>query len=81
MTIVFFLLLARDDAALTRQIYFALAAMLALDFAGMLLAGSIVRFVRIVTLEIIGWLFAAMQAALAIDAILGGLTKAGFAGQ
>ena len=80
VTIVFFLLLAHDDRPLTLAIYVALVAMLVVDFVGMLLAGPIVRFVRITTLEIIGWLFAAMQAALAIEALLGGLAKAGFGG-
>ena len=80
VTIVFFLLLAHDDRPLTLAIYVALVAMLVVDFVAMLLAGPIVRFVRITTLEIIGWLFAAMQAALAIEALLGGLAKAGFGG-
>lgn len=81
VTIVLFLLLAHNDRSMTLAIYVALGGMLGADFAAMLLAGPIVRFVRITTLEIIGWLFAAMQAALAIEAILGGLTKAGFAGR
>ena len=45
----------------------------------MLLAGFVVRFVRMTTLEIVGWVFAAMQAALAVEVILSGLKLAGFA--
>ena len=35
--------------------------------------------VRVTTLEIVGWVFAAMQAALAVEVILSGLKLAGFA--
>jgi small neutral amino acid transporter SnatA (MarC family) len=38
-----------------------------------------VRFVRMTTLELVGWVFAALQAALAIEVILSGLKDAGFA--
>ncbi len=79
VTVVLFLLLAQGDAALKYQIYLLLLLMLGLNLAGMLLAGFIVRFVRVTTLEIIGWVFAAMQAALAVEVILSGLKLAGFA--
>ena len=50
-----------------------------LNLAGMLLARFVVRFVRMTTLEIVGWVFAAMQAALAVEETLSGLKLAGFA--
>lgn len=78
VTIVLFLLLAQGDTALKHQIYLLLLLMLGLNLVGMLLAGIIVRFVRVTTLEIIGWVFAAMQAALAVEVILSGLKLAGF---
>lgn len=78
VTIVLFLSLAEGDAALEHQIYLLLLLMLGLNLAGMLLAGLIVRFVRITTLEVVGWVFAALQAALAVDVILNGLKRAGF---
>lgn len=79
VTIVLFLLLARGDAALVRQIYLMILLMLGLNLAGMLASGFIVRFVRVTTLAIVGWVFAAMQAALAVEVILSGLKLAGFA--
>lgn len=79
VTILLFLVLAGGDAVLTRQIYVVIAVMLGLNLAGMLAAGPIVRFVRITTLEIVGWVFAAMQATLAVEVILNGLKLAGFA--
>lgn len=78
VAIVLFLLLAQGDAVLEHQIYLLLLLMLGLNLAGMLLAGFIVRFLRITTLAIVGWVFAAMQAALAVEVILGGLKLAGF---
>ena len=79
VTIILFLLLAQDDAGLKHQIYLLLLLMLGLNLAGMLLAGLIVRFVRVTTLEIVGWVFATMQVALAVEVLLGGLKLAGFA--
>lgn len=79
VTIVLILLVAQGDPALKYQIYLLLLLMLGLNLAGMLLAGFIVRFVRVTTLEIVGWVFAAMQAALAVEVILSGLKLAGFA--
>jgi multiple antibiotic resistance protein len=79
VTIVLFLLLAQGDTALRHQIYLLILLMLGLNLAGMLLAGFIVRFVRMTTLEIVGWVFAAMQAALAVEVTLSGLKLAGFA--
>ena len=79
VTIVLFLLLAQGDAVLKHQIYLVILLMLGLNLAGMLLAGFVVRFVRMTTLEIVGWVFAAMQAALAVEVILSGLKLAGFA--
>jgi multiple antibiotic resistance protein len=79
VTIVLFLSLAQGNPILAHQIYLMLLLMLGLNLAGMLLAKPIVRFVRITTLEIVGWVFAAMQAALAIEVMLNGLKLAGFA--
>jgi multiple antibiotic resistance protein len=79
VTIVLFLLLAQGDAVLKHQIYLVILLMLGLNLVGMLLAGFVVRFVRMTTLAIVGWVFAAMQAALAVEVILSGLKLAGFA--
>ena len=78
VTVVLFLSLARGDQVLQYQIYGVLVLMIALNLAGMLLAGAIVRFVRLPTLAVVGWVFAALQAALAVDVTLTGLKLAGF---
>ncbi len=79
VTILLFLSLAQGDSAVTHQIYLVILLMLGLNLAGMLVAGFVLRFVGVMTLAIIGWVFAAMQAALAVEVILTGLTRAGFA--
>ena len=77
VTVVLFLSLARTDSPFTYQIYVVLAFMILLNLAAMLLAGAIVRFVRLPTLAVVGWVFAALQAALAVDVALHGLKLAG----
>ena len=78
VTVVLFLSLAQGNHTLQNQIYAVLVLMLALNFAGMLLAGFIIRFVGLATLAVLGWVFAALQAALAVDVTLTGLKLAGF---
>ena len=78
VTIVLFLSLAQDDHTLRNQIYGVLLFLLALNFVGMLSARFIIRFVRVSTLVILGWIFAALQAALAVEVTLAGLKLAGF---
>ncbi len=79
VTIALFLSIARSDLTLLHQIYGVLIFLLALNFAGMLLAEFVMRFIRIPTLAVVGWIFAALQAALAIEVTLAGLKLAGFA--
>jgi multiple antibiotic resistance protein len=79
VTIVLFLALTQSNHALQLKVDVMLMIMLGLNFVCMLLAGYIVRFVRMTTLELVGWVFAALQAALAIEVILSGLKDAGFA--
>lgn len=78
VTVVLFLSLAQGDYTLQNQIYVVLVLMLALNFVGMLFAGFIIRFVGLATLAVVGWIFAALQAALAVDVTLTGLKLAGF---
>ncbi len=58
---------------LRNQIYLVILLMLALNFAGMLFAGFVIRFVRLPTLAVAGWIFAALQATLAVEVTLNGL--------
>jgi len=78
VTIVLFLSLAQNDPTLRNQICGVLLFLLALNFLGMLAARFIVRLVRVATLAIVGWIFAALQAALAVEVTLAGLRLAGF---
>jgi len=78
VTVVLFLSLAQGNYTLQNQIYVVLVLMLALNFVGMLFAGFIIRFVGLATLAVVGWIFAALQAALAVDVTLTGLKLAGF---
>ncbi len=77
VTVVLFLSLAQGNDTLQNQIYGVLVLMLALNLVGMLFAGFIIRFVGLPTLAVIGWVFAALQAALAVDVTLTGLKLAG----
>lgn len=79
VTIVLFLSLSRSDPVVTHQIYVVILALLGLNLVGMLLAGFILRFGGVLILEIIGWVFAALQAPLAVEVILSGLKLAGLA--
>ena len=78
VTIVLFVSLAQDEHTLRNQIYGVLLFLLALNFVGMLSAGFVIRVVRESTLAIVGWIFAALQAALAVEVTLVGLRLAGF---
>ncbi len=78
VTIILFLSLAQNGTV-QNQIYGLLFLMLVLNLVGMLLAEFIMRYVKMTAIEVIGWLFAAMQAPLAVELILHGLKSAGFA--
>ena len=78
VTVALFLSLASGNPLLQTKIYAVLLFLLALDFAAMLAARPIMRFVRMPTLAIVGWIFAALQAALAVEVTLAGLRLAGF---
>ena len=72
-----FLSLAQGDHTVQFRIYGVLALMIFLNFFGMLFAGLIIRFIRLPTLAVVGWVFAALQAALAVDVTPTGLKLAG----
>ncbi len=78
VTIVLFLSLAQNDPHLRGQIYAVLAFLLGLNFLAMLAARLVLRFVPMPALAIAGWIFAALQAALAVEVTLLGLRGAGF---
>ena len=78
VTVVLFLSLAQGDHTLQYQIYGVLVLLIALNLVGMLFSGAIIRFIRLPTLAVVGWVFAALQAALAVDVTLTGLKLAGF---
>ena len=47
-----------------------LLLIMALNLVGMLLARQIISLVGIVTFQVIGWVFAVLQAGLAVEAIV-----------
>ena len=49
--------------------------MMLADLAGMLLATPIMKIVRLAPLQIMGWVFAVLQAGMAVQAILNALQR------
>ena len=52
-----------------------LGLMMLADLVGMVLATPIMRIVRLAPLQIIGWVFAVLQAGMAVQAILNALER------
>jgi small neutral amino acid transporter SnatA (MarC family) len=49
-----------------------------LNLVGMLLARPIIACVGIITFQVLGWIFAVLQASLAVDAVVTSLRNLGF---
>lgn len=64
---------AEGNPGLEGSIVLLLVLMMGLNFLGMLLTPQIVRWIGLIPLLITGWVFAALQAALAIEFILAAL--------
>jgi multiple antibiotic resistance protein len=71
VAILFFADAAVDDFAYRIQLIGVLIGVMALNFVAMILAGPIMRVVGIPILQTIGWLLLALQAGLAVQAIIG----------
>jgi multiple antibiotic resistance protein len=68
--ILFFADLAYGDTKMLGTVVGILALVMALNLIGMLLARQIVACVGVVTFQILGWIFAVLQAGLAVDAVV-----------
>jgi multiple antibiotic resistance protein len=75
VAILFFLARAGENDAVRTDILLMLAAMMLANLAGMLMARPVMQIVKLAPLQIIGWVFAVLQAALAVQAILNALER------
>jgi multiple antibiotic resistance protein len=70
VAILFFMVIAKGDMALKSQIIALIFLMMFLNYLGMLFADKILKVIGLPILRLIGWIFAVMQSALAIDVML-----------
>lgn len=77
VAILIFTEIARDDLYETAVVIGMMLFMMALNLIGMLLARPIMRLVGIGTFQVLGWIFAVLQATLAVEAILVSLRSLG----
>ena len=68
--ILFFADLAYGDSKMLVVVIGILVLIMALNLVGMLLARQIIACVGMITFEVLGWIFAVLQAGLAVDAIV-----------
>ena len=70
VAILFFMIIVKDNLVLQGQIVVQIFLMMVLNYFGMLFAHKIVNVIGLLVLRMIGWIFAIMQSALAIDVML-----------
>jgi multiple antibiotic resistance protein len=75
VAILFFAGQAAGDDAFKLQLIEVLLVIMAMNLVAMILAGPIMRSLGLPILEIIGWVFSALQAGLAVQAILAALRR------
>jgi multiple antibiotic resistance protein len=75
VAILFFLARAGEDDTIRTNVMFMLGLMMLANLAGMLLATPVMRIVRLAPLQITAWVFAVLQAGMAIQAILNALER------
>jgi multiple antibiotic resistance protein len=68
--ILFFADLAYGDSKMMAVVIGILVLIMALNLVGMLLARQIIACVGMVSFQVLGWIFAVLQAGLAVDAII-----------
>ncbi len=68
--ILFFADLAYGDSKMMAAVIGILLLIMVLNLVGMLLARQIIACVGMVTFQVLGWIFAVLQAGLAVDAIV-----------
>jgi multiple antibiotic resistance protein len=75
--ILMFMSIARDDAAGAQWVLAILLGVMVLNLIGMLFARAICRLVGVTSFQILGWIFAVMQAGLATEGIIISLRNLG----
>ena len=68
--ILVFVELASDDSKMLAVVIAVLLLVMLLNLIGMLLAGRIIALVGIIPFQVVGWIFAVLQAGLAVDAVV-----------
>ena len=68
--ILIFVELANGDSKLLPTVIGILLLVMLLNLIGMLLARRIIAVVDIVTFQVVGWIFAVLQAGFAVDAVV-----------
>jgi len=68
--ILFFAELAYGDAKALSSVIGILLLVMLLNLVGMLLAKQIIARVGMITFQVVGWIFAVLQAGLAVDAVV-----------
>jgi multiple antibiotic resistance protein len=68
--ILFFTDLAYGDAKMLTNVIGILLLIMLLNLAGMLLAKQIIARFGMITFQVLGWIFAVLQAGLAVDAVV-----------
>src|SRR5271155_3770813 len=75
--ILFFADLAYGDPKTLASVIGILLLVMLLNLTGMLLAKQIIARVGIITFQVVGWIFAVLQAGLAVDAVVTSLRNMG----
>jgi multiple antibiotic resistance protein len=77
VAILFFMSVAKDNTPFKVQIIGVIFLMMVLNYLGMLFSDKIMKTIGFPVLRLIGWIFAVMQSALAIDVMLGAFKSLG----
>lgn len=75
VVILFFAGQAVGDDVFKFQLMQVLVGVMALNFVAMVLAAPVMRIIGVPVLQVIGWVLSAVQAGLAVEAIVGGLRR------
>lgn len=68
--ILFFADLAYDDVKMSAIVVGILLLVMVLNLVGMLLARRIIAWVGLISFQVLGWIFAVLQAGFAVDAVV-----------
>ncbi|MBR8830771.1 MAG: hypothetical protein N5P05_001006 [Chroococcopsis gigantea SAG 12.99] len=77
VAILFFMSIAKSDDTFKGEVIALIFLMMVLNYVGMLLAKRIMKTLGFPILGLIGWIFAVMQSALAIDVMLSAFKSLG----